>query len=158
MNLNKFRHVWTCSDMFENHMNCNNLYHIEPEQVQTYFNMFKHVQTWLRIVWIMTICIILNLIKFRHVWTCSDMLENHMNCKNSYHIESEKLYTRLKIIQNILENLEDLDNLKNLDNWLLWTFCELTCCSRSILSRDLGLNSFESGLEESFLFQEILNT
>ena len=39
-----------------------------------------------------------------------------MNCKNSYHIESEKLYTRLKIIQNILENLEDLDNLKNLDN------------------------------------------
>ena len=41
MILNKFRHVWTCSDMFENHKNCINLYHIEPEQVQTYFNMFK---------------------------------------------------------------------------------------------------------------------
>ena len=35
-----------------------------------------------------------------------------------------------------LENLEDLENLKN-----LW---ELTCRFRSILSSNLGLNSFES--------------
>ena len=32
LNLNKFRQVGTCSDMFENH---NNSYHIESEQVQT---------------------------------------------------------------------------------------------------------------------------
>ena len=50
--LNKFRHVWTCSDMFENR---NNSYHIESKQVKT----------CLRIV---TIRIILNLNKFRHVW------------------------------------------------------------------------------------------
>ena len=37
--------------------------------------MFEHVQT----------CIILNLNKFRHVSTGSDMLENPMNCNNSYH-------------------------------------------------------------------------
>ena len=30
MILNKFRHVWTCSDMFKNHINS---YHIESEQV-----------------------------------------------------------------------------------------------------------------------------
>ena len=40
LNLNKFRQVGTCSDMFEN---CNNSYHIESEQVQTCFNMFRHV-------------------------------------------------------------------------------------------------------------------
>ena len=40
LNLNKFRQVGTCSDMFENH---NNSYHIESEQVQTCFNMFRHV-------------------------------------------------------------------------------------------------------------------
>ena len=72
--------------------------------------MFQHVQKCLRIV---TIHIILNLNKFRHVLT---------------------------IIQKNLENLEDLENLKNLDNWVLWTFWELTCSSRSILSSDLGLN------------------
>ena len=33
LNLNNFRHVSTCSDMFENHMNRNNSYHIESEQV-----------------------------------------------------------------------------------------------------------------------------
>ena len=43
-----------------------------------------------------------------------------------------------------LENLEDLENLKNLDNWVFWTYWELTCSFRSILSSDLGLNSFES--------------
>ena len=42
------------------------------------------------------------------------------------------------------ENLEDLENLKNLDNWVLWTFWKLICSFRSILSSDLGLNSFES--------------
>ena len=51
--------------------------------------MFQHVQKCLRIV---TIHIILNLNKFRHVLT---------------------------IIQKNLENLEDLENLKNLDNWEL---------------------------------------
>ena len=61
LNLNKFRQVGTCSDMFENR---DNSYHIESEQVQTCFNMFRHVST------------------------CSDMFENHMNCNNSYHIES----------------------------------------------------------------------
>ena len=35
--------VLTCSDMFENHMNRNNWYHIESEQVQTCLNMFRHV-------------------------------------------------------------------------------------------------------------------
>ena len=40
LNLNKFRQVETCSDMFENHENS---YHIESEQVQTCFNMFRHV-------------------------------------------------------------------------------------------------------------------
>ena len=44
--------------MFCNRMNLNNSYHIESE----------HVQTCLRIVWIVTIHIILNLNKFRHVW------------------------------------------------------------------------------------------
>ena len=43
-----------------------------------------------------------------------------------------------------LENLEDLENLKNLHIWVLWTFWELTCRYRSILSSDLGFNSFES--------------
>ena len=33
LDLNKFRQVSTCSDMFENHMNPNNLYHIESKQV-----------------------------------------------------------------------------------------------------------------------------
>ena len=75
----------------------------------------------MRILWIVTIHIILNLNKFRQVWTCSDMFENHMNCNNS-----------------------DLENLKNLDNWVLWTFWELSCRFRSILSSDLVLNSFES--------------
>ena len=48
----------------------------------------EHVQTCLRIV---TIHIILNLNKFRHVSTCSDMFENCMICNNSYHIESEQV-------------------------------------------------------------------
>ena len=33
LNLNKFRHVSTCSDMFEIRMNCNSLYYIESKQV-----------------------------------------------------------------------------------------------------------------------------
>ena len=37
--------------------------------------MFQHVQTCLRITWIVTIHIILNLNKFRHVSTCSDFEE-----------------------------------------------------------------------------------
>ena len=40
LNLNKFRKVGTCSDMFEN---CNNSCHIESEQVYTYLIMFRHV-------------------------------------------------------------------------------------------------------------------
>ena len=55
LNLNKFRHVWTCSDMFENRI-CSN------------FRVFCHV-----VIWIVSIRIILNLDKFRHVWTSSDM-------------------------------------------------------------------------------------
>ena len=50
--------------------------------------MFEHVQTCLRIV---SIHIILNLNKFRHVSTGSDMLENPMNRNNSYHIDSEQV-------------------------------------------------------------------
>ena len=71
-----FHHVFiSCHDMFEN---CINSYHIDSEQVQT----------CLRIIWIITICIILNLNKFKQVWTCSDMFNNHIN---SYHIESERV-------------------------------------------------------------------
>jgi hypothetical protein len=40
---------------------------------------------------IITIHIILNLNKFRHVSTCSDMFENRMKRNNSYHIESEQI-------------------------------------------------------------------
>jgi hypothetical protein len=81
--------------------------------IWTSSDMFQHVQTCLRITWMVTICNILNLNKFKHVSTCSDIFENHMNRNNS-----------------------DLENLKNLDNWVLWTFCELTCAflNRSILS------------------------
>ena len=86
--------------------------------------------------------------KFRHVSTCSDMFENHMNCKNSNHIESEK-FRHVSTCSDMFENHmncnnSDLENLKNLDNWVLWTFWELTCGFRSILSSDLGLDSFES--------------
>ena len=53
--------------------------------------MLEHVQTCLRIAIIVTIHIILNLNKFRHVSTCSDMFENCMNHNNLYHIESEQV-------------------------------------------------------------------
>ena len=54
-----------------------------------YFVMFSFwVLTCLRIV---SIRIILNLNKFRHVSTCSDMFENRMNRDNSYHIKSEQV-------------------------------------------------------------------
>ena len=57
--------------------------------ILVYFVMFSfQVLTCLRIV---SIRIILNLNKFRQVWTCSDMFENHMNHNNSYHIESEQV-------------------------------------------------------------------
>jgi hypothetical protein len=122
LNLNKLRHVWTCSDMFENHMNHNNSYH--TYWIWTRSDMFQHVQTCLRITWIITIHIILNLNKFRHVSTCSDMFGNHMNCNNSY-IKSEQVQTCFENHMNC--NNSDLENLKNLDNWVLWTFWELTC-------------------------------
>ena len=35
-------------------------------------------------------------------------------------------------------------HFNNLENWVFWTYWELTCSFRSILSSDLGLNSFES--------------
>ena len=142
LNLKKFRHVWTFSDMFEHVETCFRIVWIVTIYIILNLNKFRHV--CLRIIWILTIHIILNLDKFRHVWTCSDIFENHLNCNNSYHIDSEQVYTCLKIIQRNLENLEDLENLKNLDNWVLWIFWELTCRFRSILSSDLGLNSFES--------------
>ena len=75
LNFSVFHHVFISSlDMFKK---CINSYHIESKQVQT----------CLRILWIVTINIILNLNKFRHVWTCSDMFKNHIN---SYRIESEQ--------------------------------------------------------------------
>ena len=75
LNFSVFHHVFISSlDMFKN---CINSYHIESKQVQT----------CLRILWIVTINIILNLNKFRHVWTCSDMFKNRIN---SYHIEPEQ--------------------------------------------------------------------
>ena len=52
------------------------------------------------------------------------------------------------------KNLEDLENLENLENLVFWTFWELTCSFRSILSSDLGLNSFES----CFLSAELANS
>ena len=58
--------------MFENF---NDSCHIDSEQVKT----------CLRIV---TIYVILILNKFRHVSTCSDMFENHIN---SYQIDSEQV-------------------------------------------------------------------
>ena len=74
LNFSVFHHVFISSlDMFKK---CINSYHIESKQVQT----------CLRILWIVTINIILNLNKFRHVWTSSDMFKNRIN---SYHIESE---------------------------------------------------------------------
>ena len=80
------------SDMFENHMNCNNLYYIESELfVRTCSDMFENSMN--------PIHIILNLNKFRHVSTCSDMFENHMNRNNSYHIESRQVQTCLRIIR-----------------------------------------------------------
>ena len=76
LNFCAFHHVFISSlDMFKN---CINSYHIDSEQVQT----------CLRIIWIITIRIILNLNKFRHVRTCSDMFENHIN---SYQIDSEQV-------------------------------------------------------------------
>ena len=107
LNFCAFHHVFISSlDMFKN---CINSYHIESKQVQT----------CLRILWIVTIDIILNLNKFRHVWTCSDMFEHVQTCLrivsihiilnlnkfghvstrsdmfenriNSYHIESEQV-------------------------------------------------------------------
>ena len=78
LNFSVFHHVFISSlDMFKK---CINSYHIESKQVQT----------CLRILWIVTINIILNLNKFRHVWTCSDMFKNRIN---SYHIESEQVWT-----------------------------------------------------------------
>ena len=57
--------------------------------ILVYFIMFWfQVLTCLRIV---SIPIILNLNKFRQVWTCSDMFENPKNCNNQYHIESEQV-------------------------------------------------------------------
>ena len=54
-------------------------------------------------------------------------------------------YFRIMIWHGLnLEHFQNLENLKNLGNWMLWTFRELTCSFRSILSSDLGLNSFES--------------
>ena len=64
--------------MFENHINHNNSYHIESEQVWT----------CLRIA---SIHIILNLKKFRHVSTGLDLFETCMNCNNSYDTESEQV-------------------------------------------------------------------
>ena len=49
-------------------------------KILEYFIMFSfRVLTCLKIV---SIHIILNLNKFRQVWTCSDMFENPMNCNN----------------------------------------------------------------------------
>ena len=57
--------------------------------ILAYFTMFSfRVLTCLKIV---SIHIILNLNKFRQVWTCSDMFENPKNCNNQYHIESEQV-------------------------------------------------------------------
>ena len=96
LNLNKFRQVWTCSDVFENHMNLNNSYHIEFEQVKTC--LFQQVQTCLRIIWIITIHIILNLNKFRHVSTCSDMFwESH----ELYQFISYWIWTSVDMFQHV---------------------------------------------------------
>ena len=68
-------------------------------------------------------------------------------------------YSRIMIWHGLnfehFKSLEGLENLKNLVNWMLWTFWELTCSSRSILSSDLGLNSFESCFFEKH-FQKII--
>ena len=119
------KHVWTCSNMSKlvqiqydtncynsgDPQTCLNMFKHEYISLQQQVSdMFQHVQTCSRITWIVTIHIILNLNKFRHVWesheswqfisywiwTSSDTFENHMNYNNS-----------------------DLENLKNLDNWVL---------------------------------------
>ena len=41
------------------------------------------------------------------------------------------------------------EHFRNLDNWVFWTFWEMTCSFWSILSSDLGLNSFESFFSEN---------
>jgi hypothetical protein len=73
------------------------------------------------------------------------------NRNNSYHMYW--FWTSLDMFENFginmfLESYQftsvSLVNLKNLDNWVFWTFWELTWSFRSILSSDLGLNSFES--------------
>ena len=52
-------------------------------------------------------------------------------------------FEHFKNLEN-LGDLENLENLKNLDNGVFWTFWELNCSFRSILSSDLGLNPLES--------------
>ena len=43
------------------------------------FRVFRHV-----VIWIISIGIILNLNKFRHVWTCSDMFQHVQTCFNMF--------------------------------------------------------------------------
>ena len=69
--------------------------------------MFEHVQPCLRIVWIVTIHITLNLNKFRHLKIIQIVTIFIISS------ESEQVQTCLRIISN-------------LENWVLWTFWELT--------------------------------
>ena len=85
-------------------------------------------------------------------------LHFHKNIKN--HFVSYE-YFKMVIWHGLnfehFKNLEDLEKLKNLDNWVLWTLWELTCRFRSILSSDLGLNSFESCFFLVFRYSKKLN-
>ena len=76
-------------------------------------------------------------------------LHFHKNIKN--HFVSYE-YFRIVIWHGLkFEHFKNLENLKNLDHWVFWTFWELTCSFRSILSSDLGLDSFESCSQNPFL-------
>ena len=44
------------------------------------------------------------------------------------------------------------EHFKNLDNRVFWTFWEMTCSFRSILSSNLGLNSFEPCFSKFLIF------
>ena len=73
--------------------------------------------------------------------------KNVKTCLWLYHFVSYE-YFRTVIRHDLnfehFKNLDDLDTLKSFDHWVFWRFWELTSNFRSILSSDLGLNSFES--------------
>ena len=105
-----------------------------------------------RILLGIVLCLLSRLPILHNVWwkthrqkLCTTCSVNFLSYILSFgHMGIPELWFDMVWILSTLNNLVDLENLKNLVNWVLWTLWELTCSSRSILSGDLGLNSFES--------------